>query len=205
MNKRKLMIVLIGLLLLVAVAGCGKKAASVVKENSLIYASEAEFDGLNPILEETNVDALLFRGLFRFDENNEPTADIAESFSVSDDKLTYTFKLREDVQFHDGEPLTAEDVIFTIESVIDDKNASFLKSDFLEVESLNEIDDYEFELKLKRPFTPILDKLTLPILPKHAFEGVEMLTAEFNSHPIGTGPYQFDQLGPRQQLDVEGV
>ncbi|HEX5564339.1 MAG TPA: ABC transporter substrate-binding protein, partial [Sporosarcina sp.] len=128
MEKRKLWIVLIGVLLLIAVAGCGKKAATAAKENSLIYASESEFDGLNPILEETNVDALLFRGLFRFDENNEPKADIASSFTMSDDKLTYTFKLQEDIRFHDGEPLTAEDVIFTIESVLDDKNASFLKS-----------------------------------------------------------------------------
>ncbi|MCM3744691.1 ABC transporter substrate-binding protein [Sporosarcina luteola] len=203
MDKRKIILVLISMLLLVAVAGCGKKAAPAAKENSLIYASESEFDGLNPILEETNVDALLFRGLFRFDENNEPKADIAESFDMSDDKLTYTFKLREDIRFHDGEPLTADDVIFTIESVLDDKNASFLKSDFLEVESLKKIDDYEFELKLKRPFTPILDKLTLPILPKHAFAGVEMRTADFNSHPIGAGPYEFDRWDRGNSLTLK--
>ncbi len=191
------------MLLLVAVAGCGKKESSVEKENRLIYASKSEFDGLNPIIEETNVDALLFRGLFRFDENNEPKADIAESFDISDDKLTYTFKLREDIRFHDGEPLTAEDVIFTIESVLDDKNASFLKSDFNEVESLKKIGDYEFELKLKRPFTPILDKLTLPILPKHAFEGVDMRTADFNSHPIGNGPYQFERWDRGNSLTLK--
>lgn len=203
MNNRKIMVVLIGMLLLVAVAGCGKKAAPIVKENNLIYASEAEFEGLNPLLEETNVDALLFRGLFRFNENNEPTVDIAESFDISEDKLTYTFKLREDIRFHDGEPLTAEDVIFTIESVLDDKNASYLKSDFIEVESLKKVDDYEFELKLKRPFTPILDKLTLPILPKHAFEGVDMRTADFNSHPIGAGPYQFDRWDRGDSLTLK--
>lgn len=203
MEKRKLLIVLIGVLLLIAAAGCGKKAAPAKKENNLIYASESEFDGLNPLLEETNVDALLFRGLFRFDENNEPKADIAQSFDISDDKLTYTFKLRDNIRFHDGEPLTADDVIFTIESVLDDKNASFLKSDFIEVESLQKIGDYELELKLKRPFTPILDKLTLPILPKHAFEGVEMRTAEFNSHPIGAGPYQFDRWDRGDSLTLK--
>ncbi|MCM3638650.1 ABC transporter substrate-binding protein [Sporosarcina luteola] len=203
MDKRKILLILISMLLLVAVAGCGKKAAPAARENSLIYASESEFDGLNPILEETNVDALLFRGLFRFDENNEPKADIAESFDMSDDKLTYTFKLREDIRFHDGEPLTAEDVIFTIESVLDDENASFLKSDFLEVESLKKIGDFEFELKLKRPFTPILDKLTLPILPKHAFNGVDMRTADFNSHPIGAGPYQFDRWDRGNSLTLK--
>ncbi|MGN7386107.1 ABC transporter substrate-binding protein [Sporosarcina sp. SAFN-015] len=203
MYKQKLMIVLIGVIMLVAIAGCGKKETSVVKENSLIYASESEFDGLNPLLEETNLDALLFRGLFRFDENNVPKEDIAESFTMTDDKLTYTFKLREDIRFHDGEPLTADDVIFTIESVLDDKNSSFLKSDFNEVESLKKIDDYEFELKLKHPFTPILDKLTLPILPKHAFDGVDMRTADFNSHPIGAGPYQFDRWDRGNSLTLK--
>src|SRR5690606_17963917 len=117
-----------------------------------IYASEAEFAGLNPILEETNLDALLFRGLFRFDENNEPKADIADSFVISDDKLTYTFKVKQDIRFHDDELLTVDDVIFTIESILDDKNASFLKSDFTEVASMKKLNDYEFELKLKHPF-----------------------------------------------------
>ncbi|QTD43442.1 ABC transporter substrate-binding protein [Sporosarcina sp. Te-1] len=179
--------------MLLAVAGCGSEKASNTgaKENRLVYASEAEFDVLNPILEETNLDALLFRGLFRFNEKNEPVTDIAESYDMSEDKVTYTFTLKQGITFHDGKPLTAEDVIFTIESILDDKNASFLKSDFMEVERLQKLDDYKFELKLKQPFTPIIDKLTVPILPKHAFEGVDMRTADFNRHPIGAGPYQF--------------
>ena len=207
MGKRKSILVYIGVFLLIAVAGCGsgkeKTVGGAAVEDRIIYASEAEFDGLNPILEETNVDALLFRGLFRFDENNEPKADIAESFVISDDKLTYTFKIRRDILFHDGEPLTADDVIYTVESVLDDTNASFLKSDFIEVESMKKLNDYEFELKLKHAFTPILDKLTLPILPKHVFEGVDMRTAEFNSHPIGTGPYQFDRWDRGNSLTLK--
>lgn len=206
MKKQISIIALISLILLLALAGCGKgkeKTVNGKKENSLIYASEAEFAGLNPILEETNLDALLFRGLFRFDENNEPKADIADSYIISDDKLTYTFKLKQDIRFHDDEPLTADDVIFTIESILDDKNASFLKSDFTEVASMKKLNDYEFELKLKHPFTPILDKLTVPILPKHAFEGVDMRTAEFNSHPIGAGPYQFDKWDRGNSLTLK--
>ena len=109
MGKRKSILVFIGVFLLIAVAGCGsgkeKTVGGAAVEDSIIYASEAEFEGLNPILEETNLDALLFRGLMRFDENNEPKADIADSFDISDDKLTYTFKIKEDIRFHDGEPL----------------------------------------------------------------------------------------------------
>lgn len=193
--KKQTIGIIITILIAIALVGCGKQNdnAAGVKKNQLIYASESEFDGLNPVLEETNVDALLFRGLFRFNENNEAVKDIAESYTMSEDKRTYTFKLREGITFHDGEPLTAEDVIFTIESILDDQNASFLKSDFTEVETLKEIDAYEVEMTLKQPFTPILDKLTVPILPKHAFEGQDMRTASFTSHPIGAGPYQFEQ------------
>ena len=166
--------------------------SSKTNENRLVYASESEFDGLNPILEETNLDALLFRGLMRFNEKNEPVTDIADSVNISDDGLTYTIKLKKGIKFHDGEVLTADDVVFTIESILDDKNASFLKSDFTEVDSITKLDDYELELTLKHQFTPILDKLTVPILPKHAFEGKDMRTAEFNGQPIGAGPYMFD-------------
>ncbi len=205
MFRKKTNVLLIFIVILLVISGCGKKEkeASKTKENRLVYASEAEFAGLNPILEETNLDALLFRGLMRFDENNKPVEDIANSVDISDDQLTYTFKLKEDIKFHDGEPLTADDVVFTIESILDDNNASFLKSDFTEVESVTKTDDHTLKLKLKHPFTPLLDKLTAPILPKHAFEGVDMRTAEFNMHPIGAGPYMFDRWDRGNSLTLK--
>ncbi len=193
-NKLNLFTITILFVVLLLLSGCASKGVndSKTNENRLVYASESEFDGLNPILEETNLDALLFRGLMRFNEENEPVTDIADSVNVSDDGLTYTIKLKKGIKFHDGEVLMADDVIFTIESILDDKNASFLKSDFTEVDSITKLDNYEIELTLKDQFTPILDKLTVPILPKHAFEGKDMRTAEFNGQPIGAGPYMFD-------------
>ncbi|MBE1553268.1 ABC transporter substrate-binding protein [Sporosarcina limicola] len=186
---------LIVIMLVLVISGCMKKEENNVqtKESRLVYASESEFEGLNPILEETNLDALLFRGLMRFDQNNKASTDVAESYTVSPDQLTYTFVIKDNIKFHDGKLLTADDFIFTIESILDDKNASFLKADFTEVDSVTKIDDHKLVLKLKHPFAPILDKLTVPILPKHAFENVDMRKAEFNSHPIGAGPYMFDK------------
>ena len=73
-------------------------------------------------------------------------------YEVSTDKLTYTFVLKDTIKFHDGEPLTADDVVFTIESILDDNNASFLKEDFTEVDSIKKVDDYKLELKLKTTF-----------------------------------------------------
>ncbi|MFD1929655.1 ABC transporter substrate-binding protein [Sporosarcina siberiensis] len=196
---------LIFFVLLLVLSGCSKvgEPGAKVKENRLVYASESEFEGLNPILEETNLDALLFRGLMRFDENNEPIEDIAESFTVSPDQLTYTFVLKKDIKFHDGTLLSSDDVIFTIKSILDDENASFLKSDFTVVDSLKKVDEQTLELKLRQPFTPILDKLTVPILPENAFEKGSMRTSNFNSHPIGVGPYMFEKWDRGNSLTLK--
>ena len=204
MLSKKLNLFLVFIVILL-ISGCTNKGenTSQQQENRLVYASESEFEGLNPLLEETNLDALLFRGLMKFNENNEPVTDLADSYDVTADKLTYTFVLKDNIMFHDGKPLTADDVVFTIESILDDNNASFLKEDFTEIDSITKIDNHKLELKLNRPFTPLLDKLTVPILPKHAFEGVDMRTADFNSHPIGTGPYMFEQWDRGNSLTLK--
>ncbi|MHA6261007.1 ABC transporter substrate-binding protein [Sporosarcina sp. CAU 1771] len=173
------------------------------KLNRLVYASEEEFAGLNPLLEETNVDALLFRGLMRFDEQNRAQTDIAQEVTISDDLLTYTFTLKEDILFHDGEPLRADDVVFTIESILDDENASYLKSDFLAIQTIEATSDSKVIVSLNYPFTPLLDKMTVPILPKHVFEGDRMRESTFNRHPIGAGPYQFDDWSSGNYISLK--
>lgn len=187
-----------------AVSGCGsiEKEAGAALENQLVYASESEFAGLNPILQETNTDALLFRGLMRFDAENKPALDIAESYHVSKDELTYSFKLREDIKFHDGTQLTAGDVIFTIKSILDDSNASFLKSDFIAVDSMEKKDDFNLEIRLKYPFAPFIDKMTVPILPRHLLEGTDMRNSDYNVHPVGTGPYKFGEWNRGNNLTL---
>ncbi len=199
------------MILALSLVGCtssqGEKklpsATSSSQSNELIFASESEFAGLNPILEETNLDAFLFRGLMRFDEHNIPVNDIAESIKISDDQMTYTITIRNDVTFHDGQTLTVDDMIFTIDSILDDANGSFLKSDFIHVASMKKVDDTTMTIQLDEPFTPMLDKLTVPILPKHAFEGQEIRTATFNQQPIGAGPYKFEQWDKGNSLTLK--
>lgn len=187
-----------------AVSGCGsiEKETGAALESQLVYASESEFAGLNPILQETNTDALLFRGLMRFDAENKPALDIAESYQVSEDELTYSFKLREDIKFHDGTQLTAGDVIFTLKSILDDDNASFLKSDFIAVDSMEKKDDFHLEIRLKYPFAPFIDKMTVPILPRHLLEGTDMRNSDYNVHPVGTGPYKFGEWNRGNNLTL---
>ncbi|GIP36438.1 ABC transporter substrate-binding protein [Paenibacillus sp. J2TS4] len=193
--------------------GCGKNEANPdpdsanhteIDTTTLIYAAETEFDRINPILEETtDIDNLIFRGLMRFDENNEPQKDIADSYEVSSDGLVYQFKLKQGIKFHDGEDLTAEDVVFTISSILDDQVQSVVRSEFTEIESVEAVSDYEVKITLKQPFPPLLDKLTIGIVPKHALDGQDINTADFNQHPIGSGPYLFDKWDRGQSVTLK--
>ncbi len=209
MKKSSLFILL--MIVAISLVGCASSqgeekqpaATSSSQANELIFASESEFAGLNPLLEETNLDAFLFRGLMRFDEHNVPVNDIAQSIKISDDQMTYTITIQQDVTFHDGQALTVDDIIFTIDSILDDANGSYLKSDFIHVVSMDKINDTTMTIQLDEPFTPMLDKLTVPILPKHAFEGQEMRTATFNQQPIGAGPYMFEQWDKGTSLTLK--
>jgi peptide/nickel transport system substrate-binding protein len=188
---RLILAIWIAVLITCSISGYAKTNLSAGK--TLIYAAEFEYDLINPILDGSNADGLIFRGLMKFDQNNIPCKDIVESFTVSSDGLTYDFKLRHDVRFHDGTILKAEDVVFTISSILDEKVNSKVKTEFLLVKSITAINPFEVKINLKKTFPPILDKLTIGIVPKHAFKGQDINTADFNHHPIGAGPYRFEK------------
>jgi len=158
---------------------------------------------LNPLLDWNNsadrdVDRLLFSGLVRFDENGLPQADLADSWGVSQDGTIYNFTIRPNAVWHDGTPVTSDDVIFTIEMM---KSAGSLYPQDIkdlwgrvEVTQLNE---KNLKFTLPEPFVPFIDYLTFGVVPKHLLESVppeQMASAEFNIDPVGTGPYMFDQL-----------
>jgi peptide/nickel transport system substrate-binding protein len=139
----------------------------------------------------------LIETLFVREPNGDYNPSLATSWKVSDDKLTYTFKLQENVTWHDGKPFTADDVKFNIEQVLKPYNPfsglplrSFLQS--VEVQ-----DKYNLTLKLKNPYLPLIyllaDKYFGSIVPKHLYEGTDILTNPYNAKPVGTGPYIFQE------------
>ena len=157
---------------------------------------------LNPLLDWNNsadrdVDRLLFSGLVRFDEHGLPRADLAD-WGVAQDGTIYNFSIRPDAVWHDGEPVTSDDVLFTIEMM---KSAgSLYPQDIkdlwgrIEVTRLNE---KNLKFTLPEPFVPFMDYLTFGILPKHLLETVppdQLASADFNINPVGSGPYKFDHL-----------
>jgi peptide/nickel transport system substrate-binding protein len=158
---------------------------------------------LNPLLDWNNqadrdVNRLLFSGLIRFDERGLPQADIAESWASTPDGTIYNFEIRQNAVWHDGTPVTSDDVIFTVEMM---KSAgSLYPQDVkdlwgrIQVEKLN---DKNLKFTLPEPFVPFLDYLTFGIVPKHILDSVtpdQMESADFNLNPVGTGPYKFDRL-----------
>lgn len=158
---------------------------------------------LNPLLDWNNsadrdVDRLLFSGLVKFDERGLPQADLASAWGVAQDGTVYNFSIRDNAVWHDNQPVTSDDVIFTIEMM---KSAgSLYPQDIkdlwgkIEVTKLN---DKNLKFVLPEPFVPFMDYLTFGIMPKHILEAVppdQMADAEFNIKPVGTGPYKFDHL-----------
>ena len=172
-------------------AGAAADASDL--SNTLVYAGENE-STINPLL--TNHDEItdiIFSGLMTYDANGQPVEELAESCTFDEEALTYTFKLRSGVKWHDGEPFTAEDVIFTYEELTQDENLSTsLRSDYQDIESVTSPEDGVVVIKMSQYDAAMLDYFTIGIVPKHLLEGEDINTTAFNQAPVGTGRYKFD-------------
>lgn len=162
---------------------------------------------VNPVLAVSESDKdltnLVFSGLMRLDENSKPVPDLAESFSVSDDGLTYTFILKQGVTFHDGKPLTADDIIFTIEKISNPSIKSPKRANWEGV-IVEKIDERTITFTLKKAYTQFLDATTIGILPKHLWDDVtdqEFALSENNENAVGAGPYKVSSI----KQDANGI
>ncbi len=158
---------------------------------------------LNPLLDWNNsadrdVDRLVFSGLVKFDERGLPRADLAAAWGVAQDGTEYNFSIRPNAVWQDGEPVTSDDVIFTIDRM---KSAGSLypqdvKDMWGKIE-VTKLNDKTLKFKLTEPWVPFMDYLAFGVLPKHLLESVppdQMEKADFNLKPVGSGPYKFDHL-----------
>lgn len=158
---------------------------------------------LNPLLDYYNpvdreVDRLLFSGLLRFDDRGIPQGDLADSWGISRDGTIYNFSLRPGTTWHDGQPITTEDVLFTIEMMRAEDSP--LPQDliaFWQQIEVSGLDERTMQFILPEPFAPFLDYLTFGVLPAHLLGEMsidEIIDAPFNLQPVGSGPYQLDHL-----------
>ena len=125
------------------------------------------YDSFNEV--DSDLTALIFSGLTRLGPNGEVQPDLAESWDISSDGLTYTFHLRPNVTWHDGEPFTADDVLFTYGAIQDPKfhGDPALEELFRSI-TVAKVDDATVTLRLTQPFAPLLAHLTVGILPAHS-------------------------------------
>jgi len=139
------------------------------------------------------VASLIYNGLVKYDGNLNLVGDLAESWEISPDGLTITFKLRKGVRWHDGHPFTAYDCLFTYQVMVDPKTPTAYSEDYLQVKKAEVLDDYTFRVTYAQPFAPALGSWTLAMLPRHLLEGKDITRSPLGRHPIGTGPFKFKE------------
>jgi peptide/nickel transport system substrate-binding protein len=211
------------ILLALFLGACGPEAPTPVETGGTNGGSETPVKGgqivfgmtgdpviFNPILSTDvpsgNINSRVYSSLVRANENMEPIGDLAKEWSVSEDGLVWTFKLRDDVYWHDGTKFTSADVKYTYEAIKHPDYLGIRATDFKPITKVEAPDDYTIELHLDEPYAPILSKLVIGIIPKHIFEEYEigkMKECPANMEPIGTGPWKFVTWEKGQYIMLE--
>jgi peptide/nickel transport system substrate-binding protein len=196
--RKSLGLLFIGIIGIIVISGCTETA----KEKSAYeliaavgtHGGEPEA-GFNPITGwGDNHEPLIQSTLFKRDSNAALINDLATNYTISEDGLTWTVKIRKDVKFHDGKPLTAEDVAFTFNTAA---NAGG-QVDLSMLEKATAINDDTVEFKLNDNQATFINKLAvIGIVPKHAY------SETYGQNPIGSGPYKFVQWNKGQQVILE--
>ncbi|WP_156252330.1 ABC transporter substrate-binding protein [Pseudactinotalea terrae] len=170
-----------------------------------VIVTDADPESLNPGQTTSNqtldVCAKIFEALVWIDPDGQPAPLLATEWTISEDELVYTFTLREGVTWHDGEPFTSADVVWTIEEGM--PNNSRAQGVIAQIASVEAPGDYEVVITLIEPYAPLLQQLKvfdLPIIPKHVFEGTDLATNAASRAPIGTGPFRFSEWDPGRSL-----
>ncbi|HEX2501848.1 MAG TPA: peptide-binding protein [Methylomirabilota bacterium] len=208
--------------------GAPPDAAAAGKDFVIGYLGDAT--SLNPVIATDGQSYIaewpIFDSLVELDEKLGVKPLLAESWEVSRDGLTYTFKLKKGVKWHDGKPFTAKDVAFTFYSVLDPKVTTPHRGYFdalvgfpeltnkdnpkkpeeLAQKPIEVIDDHTIRFRLRYPYGAFLAVLVNPragIVPEHLLKGVDLNTAEYNRKPIGTGPFKFVEWKRGERLVLE--
>ena len=201
-----LIIILFGILL----SSCEKD--SDIENNIFKYNEYSNISSLDPAFSSTlrNIWPInqIFNGLVQLDKNLEIKGDIASSWTISEDKRTYTFKIRQDVYFHNSElfgknltrKVKAKDFEYSFNRLIDNKIASPGYWVFNNVKDFKAINDSIFQIELKKEFDPFLGILSMKYCSVVPHEIVTVLGDKFSKKPIGTGPFKFKKWDENVKL-----
>lgn len=209
--KKTLNLIMIFVLTSLFLLSCGSKKEekpAVTGEKSIKIGISKDPVNLNPVLISDvmgeSFAANIFDTLVSFkDDVNTPVPALAESWTISEDGKEYLFNLRKNVKFHNGDSFTANDVKFTLDAIMDEKNASPSKQFFNDVDTVTVVDDFTLKITLKQTYAPFLLALGSPqigIMPAEYTKSVGM--DKFDRNPIGTGPFKFSEWVPDDHITL---
>jgi len=201
------------MVLLLTLAGCDPSDKNNVNSSGdtrpaygdiLVEGSIGDASNLIPILASDvsshEIAGMVFNGLVKYDKDINIVGDLAESWDISPDGLVITFHLRKGVKWHDGQPFTAEDVLYTYQVTIDPKTPTAYAGDFQKVKKAEILDPYTFRVTYDKPFAPALISWGAAVYPKHLLAGKDISQSPLTRRPIGTGPYKFKEWVTGQKI-----
>jgi len=154
---------------------------------------------------DADLSILIYSRLYKYDSSGRLSPDLADNLSISEDGREYTIHIKENVLWHNGERLTADDIVFTVQTIQNSAFRSPLRS-ALSIAVIEKIDDLTVKFKLNEPFSPFVDLLTFGIMPKRLWEGITpdgALISDLNLKPVGSGPYRFKSLVRSSAGDIK--
>lgn len=187
-------------------------ASAPVRGGTVVVGLPADFDAFNEfVVESAFVNSFVSYGIFqtlvRYDENHRFIPALADSFGVSGDDMSVTFRLRDDIHWHDGVPVTSDDVVWSFDVSIDEETAYPNRSDLQNIEAAERIDERRVRFRFARVHAdPLADFAEWAPMPKHLLENVppsDMRNAEFNRNPVGNGPFRFVSWRANEQVVFE--
>jgi len=201
-------------LIIILLTACDKKHAAdkaqplSAKEPAygdvLVRGEIGDASNLIPLLASDssshNIAGMVYNGLVKYDKDMNIVGDLAESWDITAQGLVITFHLRKGVKWHDGQPFTAADVLYTYQVTVDPKTPTAYAEDFRAVKKAEALDDYTFRVTYDKPFAPALISWSSSILPRHLLSGKDITKSDLARHPIGTGPYKFKEWVAGQKI-----
>lgn len=241
MNNKKIIYLIVLTLMIITISGCelnkenlDSGAKEELNHEVIEYTPEVggeiilpltNFNTLNPLMTENNsyyyFSKLIFDSLFEFDDNLNVEKQLIKDYELSDNGRTIVIKLKDNILWHDGEPLVSEDIEFTVNTIkyantdstynkmFTESLGSFSPADIRRIVEVNIIDEKNFEITFDRSFSNNLEVLTFPIIPKHVFakDGINnksyinALELE-NYTPVGTGPFKFENYEKMKKITL---
>ena len=190
------------IIFLIATASCSPKSSlpafgGTYREG--LIGQPAFVNPLYSVLNDPDRDlvSVLFSGLMKYNQQGEIVPDLAQSYTISEDGKVYEFTLRKNLFWHDGQPLTTDDIVFTIKTIQNPASQSPLRASWFNIQVVK-VSDRVVRFILSQPYPNFLETASTKIIPKHVWEKTPAQSlALATSSPyliIGSGPFQFDKI-----------